>query len=394
MNNKYISVSVLNSYLHNIFVAEELLHNISVCGEVSGIKISRSHAYFTLKDANSQISCCSFNCAKTYIPKEGESVIITGYVDFYEKGGRLSLNADNIVPYGAGLLAMKLELLKQKLSEEGLFDEAHKIKLMQYPMNVCVLTSTSGAVIKDIITTVRKVNSLINISVYDVQVQGENCARSIVKALKIVDKLGFDAIIIARGGGSAEDIMPFNDEFLVRAIYQAKTCIISAVGHETDFTLCDFVSDYRCPTPTAAAQLIAFNQDELIEYVNQFNKKAISIMQYKTELMAKTYSSLNSRLIAVMKEKYSHLSKESELFDNKLLNLWKNKYNYWMSLIGNSLTKLSAYNPAEILKKGFFSLSCDGKKIVGVSSLQKGDCLTLASYDGCAEVVVEKINKV
>ena len=164
------------------------------------------------------------------------------------------------MPYGAGLIAMQLEQLKKKLSEEGIFDESHKKLIPKYCKNVCVLTSTTGAVIRDIITTVRRYNNVIDINVYGVQVKGESSADSVRKALEITDKLGFDVIIIARGGGSAEDLMPFNDEKLVRSIYAAETPIISAVGHETDFTLCDFVADARAATPTAAAELIPIDE--------------------------------------------------------------------------------------------------------------------------------------
>ena len=295
---RYLSVSIVNMYIHNVFVAEEMLHDIDVVGEVSGISVVRGHAYFTLKDKDAQIACNSFNCAKTYVPKNGELVIVRGSVSYYEKNGRLSLNADKIVPYGAGLIAMQLEQLKKKLSEEGIFDESHKKLIPKYCKNVCVLTSTTGAVIRDIITTVRRYNNVIDINVYGVQVQGESSAESVRKALEITDKLGFDVIIIARGGGSAEDLMPFNDEKLVWSIYAAETPIISAVGHETDFTLCDFVADARAATPTAAAELIAFDVSEIKKNLSDFALWAKKRLTDKAGIYKNNLSMTSRRLLA------------------------------------------------------------------------------------------------
>lgn len=391
MKQDWISVTVLCSYVHNIFIAEELLHNISVCGEVSGIKISRGHAYFTLKDSNAQISCCCFNCAKTYVPKDGESVIVKGSMDFYEKGGRLSLNADSIVPYGAGLIALQLEQLKARLTEQGYFDSEHKKSIKKFCNNVCVLTSTSGAVIRDIITTVRRLNNVIDITVYGVQVQGALCAQSIIKALGIVDELGFDAIIIARGGGSAEDLMPFNDENLVKKIYACKTPIISAVGHETDYTFCDLVADCRAATPTAAAQLIAYDVEELKEYLSQFGETMISKLSGKTEYskekLIRLTSQLCSKAQAVNRDANYRLSENIR----GLFAAWERKSERCKNAVNQYLTRLSAVNPAQVLQRGFFGVSKDGNKLTGVSSLQKGDNITVMSHDGEAVAVVDKV---
>jgi len=213
-----------------------------VFGEVSGFKFSGPHAYFTLKDKNSQLSCVCFYAAKTYNPKDGESVIIRGELDYYLKGGRLSLKANSIQPVGQGLLFLEFERLKAMLQKEGLFDAEHKKAIPAYPRNVLVVTSKTGAVIRDIVTTVRRKNPVINIVVRDVRVQGEGAGKDIAGVLRRVDLLGYDVIIIARGGGSLEDLAPFYDEELVRAVYAMNTPVISAVGHETDFSLCDFVA--------------------------------------------------------------------------------------------------------------------------------------------------------
>jgi exodeoxyribonuclease VII large subunit len=256
--DKTLSVLQLNTFILRIIEKEGLLHNINVYGEISAI--SGAHAYFTLKDKDAQISCVCFNARKTYVPSaEGESVIIQGSIDYYVKGGKLSLNVNTIQPVGKGLLHIKLEQLKLKLQAEGLFAAEHKKPIPRFAKRVAVVTSVSGAVIRDIITTVRKKNSIIDIDVFDVRVQGDTASSDIIRGLTAVDNLAYDCIILARGGGSLEDLMPFNDERLARVIYALNTPIVSAVGHETDFSISDFVADARAATPTAAAELVAYD---------------------------------------------------------------------------------------------------------------------------------------
>ena len=268
MEEQILNVTAVNNYISSVFRAEELLHNISVAGEISNMRIAKGHAYFILKDEKSQLNCSCFNCSKTYTPKDGESVIIKGSVDYYSAGGRLSFNADAIKPLGQGMLAFKLAKLKEKLTGEGLFDIRFKKPIPPYPTDVCVITAYNGAVIKDIKRTIRRKNDLINIYIKDVKVQGKDAHLEIIDALDSVDKMNYDVIIIARGGGSAEDLMTFNEESLVRAIFRCNTPIISAVGHESDVTLCDEVADYRAATPTAAAEKVAYSVDDLKAYID------------------------------------------------------------------------------------------------------------------------------
>ncbi len=263
----YFTVSQVAKFIYDVFNAETYLHNICIYGEVSGFKISQSHAYFTLKDENSCLQCSCFNYRKTYVPKDGETVIIKGSPNFYQKGGKLTFIVDLIEPKGKGDLFLKIEELKKKLSAEGLFDDKYKKPIPKYPKTVGVVTSKTGAVIRDINTTVRKYNKSIDIVVYDAKVQGVGAVEEMVEGVLALDKLGLDVIIVARGGGSVEDLMPFNDEKLARTIFNASTPIISAVGHEVDYTICDFVSDKRVATPTAAAELVAYSQKDNIENV-------------------------------------------------------------------------------------------------------------------------------
>lgn len=389
---KFLSVSIINSYIKNVFVAEEMLHDIDVAGEVSGISVVRGHAYFTLKDKDAQIACNSFNCAKTYIPKNGEQIIVRGSVSYYEKNGRLSLNADRIVPYGAGLLAIKLEELKNKLAAEGLFDASHKKSIPAYCKNVCVLTSTSGAVIRDIITTVRRYNDVIDISVYGVQVQGDNCADSVCKALAIVDKLGFDAIIIARGGGSAEDLMPFNDEKLVRAVYAANTPIISAVGHETDYTLCDLVADVRAATPTAAAELVAYDVDELKEYLREFAARSRKMLEEKVKAGARNLDTVSRRLLTAASLALTSASAALNVSTGSLAYAADGLLRDKRTRFEKSVLKLGAANPVSILEKGFFTAEGKNGRISKAADFRVGEKVSINASDGSVSAIVDAVN--
>ena len=224
-----VTVTEFCTVIKRIFQAEEMLKNIAIVGEISGFRASGAHSYFSLKDSGAILPCSCFNYKKTYVPKEGEKVIVIGSPDYYVQGGRFSFIVSQIEPQGIGLLYQKIEELKKKLADEGIFDAAHKKPIPKFPKNVIVVTSKSGAVIRDICRTIRKYNDNIDIVVKDVKVQGEFAAREITSALYAVDKLGYDCCILARGGGSLEDLMPFYDEKVVRAVYDMKTPIISAI---------------------------------------------------------------------------------------------------------------------------------------------------------------------
>lgn len=336
----YFTVSQVAKFIFDVFEAETYLHNICIYGEVSGYKISQNHAYFTLKDENCQIQCSCFNYRKTYVPKDGETVIIKGSPNFYQKGGRLSFVVDFIEPRGKGDLFLKIEELKRKLKEEGLFEEVYKKSIPAYCKTVGVVTSKTGAVIRDINTTIRRYNKAIDIILYDAKVQGVGAVEEMIDGITALDKLNLDAIIIARGGGSVEDLMPFNDERLARTIFNAVTPIISAVGHETDFTICDFVSDKRAATPTAAAELVAYSQseqienlkytlgllnkeitrklgvlnDELYNNIDQINSDILSLFANKTARCKLVINSLNS----VINKKVLLKQNDYIVVDNKL----------------------------------------------------------------------------
>ncbi len=391
---EYLSVTELNTYIKQIFDAEDLLHRICVVGEVSGFSIRGFHAYFTLKDENSQLRCCLFNYAKTYVPKDGELILVGGSIDYYLKGGYISFNASVIEPYGKGLMATKLEELKKRLEKEGYFSEEHKKEIPRFVKRAAVITSRDGAVIKDIIKTVRKCNYFTDIDYFDVKVQGIGSADTIVNTLKKVDLLGYDIIIIARGGGSMEDLMGFNDERLVYAIYAANTPIVSAVGHETDYTLCDFVADVRVPTPTAAGELIAYDIDEIKERIGYKISRALGDIKGKYQICKNAFSVDAKRMISGMQMRQFEAMRDikSLLKDFRVALQYKNEG--CVKRVGELIRVLDAVNPAKILEKGFVKISnSSGKFVEGISSLSQGDNVYIEAKDGRAKAEILEVIK-
>ena len=364
-----------------------MLQYVVVFGEISGFKTQGAHAYFTLKDENSAISCNCFNYRKTYLPKDGEGVLLHGKVDYYVKGGRLNFNAEKIIPVGKGLLAIKLEELKAKLKSEGLFDARHKKPIPDYPLNICVITSKTGAVIKDIITTIRHNNTTQNIKVYDVRVQGYGADTDIIKALDAVDGAGYDCIIIARGGGSFEDLNIFNSEMLARAVFKTNTPIISAIGHEMDFTIIDFVSDYRAATPTGAAEYVAINEKQLKEY---FYDKSLNIYKKVKNLYDRRHSEItnNTRLLYekinnIYNINYAYVKQNVVKLNQSILSHYEKR----SAELAKNIALLEAISPLSILKKGYYKLRLTDNELLKEGSKIKliGDkiniCATVDSVE-------------
>ena len=386
-----ISVSEIN-YTIKACMDSPIFKGLLVLGEVSGYKLSGAHAYFTLKDKDSQISCVCFNAARTYMPKDGESVLAKGSIDYYVKGGRLSLQVSSMEPAGMGVLAIEFERLKAKLTAEGLFEVAHKKPIPEYVKNVLVVTSKTGAVIRDIVTTVRKKIPIINIVVKDVRVQGEGAGHDIAKILPLVDALGYDVIIIARGGGSLEDLAPFYDEELVRAVYAMNTPVVSAVGHETDTSLCDLVADARAATPTAAAELVAFDYyamiDELKNSIASLKRNVLRKFEMattKTQLVCKSLSSQANSFLTTRAYRVSRLLDRAK-------NAVTSKFEQADAKASRLVGALDNLSPLKILKRGYFRLQRGDATIGNVASLKVGDKLKATGSDGSLVATVESIN--
>lgn len=383
-----LTVAQLNEYIKLAIVKQDFLQKITVFGEVSSFKYSGAHAYFTLKDKDGAIPCSCFYAKKTYNPsKDGESVICTGKVDYYTKSGKLSLIVDTIQPVGKGNLHIMLEKLKAKLLQEGLFAESHKKAIPRFCRSVGVVTSKTGAVIRDIVRTVRNKNSILNISVFDVRVQGDTAAEDISRGLKIMDTLGFDCIILARGGGSFEDLMPFNDENLARTIYAMNTPIISAVGHETDFSISDFVADARAATPTAAGELVAFDEEalkeQIIASVGDMCTQLERIALRKEDMLRNHIRALEDKAL----RKIEKAESETSMLMHNMINKADNMILRKEQAVSNYMALLDSKNPLKLLKNGYFRVWKDNN-IISFNELEKGDDIEVIMLEGTVNATV------
>ena len=352
----YITVSELNYYLNSIVSNEDLLQNVPVVGEVSGKQVKSNNCYFVLKDSKAQININVFRCEGQKLPEEGEKVLVRGRLNYYQPKGTVSIIAYEIIRFGIGELYAKLQQLKQKLEEEGLFDESHKKEIPEIPQKIGIITSVSGAAIQDILSTLHRRGSTQDISIIDVRVQGESCVDDIVTALTYADAYGFDVILLVRGGGSFEDLYSFNDERIVRAIYNMNTPVITGVGHETDYTLCDYVSDYRAITPTAAAEKIFVDR-------NKQKKEVLSLLSQISFHVNSLYGSKKNKTINLAKNiansAQKHFQKETLRIKNNLILAEKNiEFNYRLKIarFDTLSDKLDALSPIKLLKKGYFRI--------------------------------------
>ncbi|MDR3185652.1 MAG: exodeoxyribonuclease VII large subunit [Christensenellaceae bacterium] len=386
--NVILTVSELNKYIHRIINFEDLLQDCSVSGEVSETSIKNGTLYFTLKDKDARIKAIAFDCLRKYCPKNGESVVVVGTPNYYEKLGQISFIAKSIEPQGLGLMFLEIEKLKIKLEKEGLFSEKYKKAIPRYPLSVGIVTSDSGAVKQDIIATIRKKNKAISLTIIDVQVQGTSAPRSVIDGLLRADSAGFDVIILARGGGSVEELMPFNDENLARIIFSLDTPIISAVGHETNFSISDFVADARAATPTAAAELVGFSTQEvsntiirLLDHANLLITNKLREKSFKVEqLKGVVYNICNEKIRKIKELVLVQLSKIR--FNVKALLDTSTKRTHELT------AQLSVLDPNKVLKNGYFKVEKGDNVVFGISELSIDETIVLIGHDGKATAVV------
>lgn len=360
MQERTISVSQLATYIKQIFEAEELLFNISVVGEVSGFKLVRGIAYFDLKDENALISCVCFDGEKYKQTQNGDNVIARGTPNFYVKGGKLNFNVNKILPFGKGDIYLKFLQLKEMLEKEGIFDSKHKKVIPQNAKRIGVITSQTGAVIEDIINVATRRNPAVDIVLYPAKVQGAGADIEIIQGLDFFENYNVDVVIIARGGGSAEDLNIFNSEVLARRVFEFTKPIVSAIGHETDFTILDFVADLRAPTPSASAELVVENIASKKEmFLRQFAR-----LKSTFENFSLTYKNLMERY-------------KTRILNN--IERQTNEYKYWLALKTSSLEKL---NPNTILKMGYAKVSKNNEVVISKNKLQFGDKIKITFSDG------------
>lgn len=387
---EFITVEELNYYINDVFLNQELLHNVPVVGEVSGCSVVGGHCYFTLKDAKAQIKVCLFNCAGKYIPHSGAKVLVRGSVDYYQKNGQINLKAYDVTYFGAGLLYMQYEQLKEKLEKEGLFREEHKLALPDFPKRVAVITSVQGAAVQDFITTVRRYNNLSDISVIDVRVQGEKCVQDIITALVNADDYGFDVIVLARGGGSYEDLFCFNDENLVRTVHRMRTPIISAIGHETDYTLCDFVADYRAITPTAAAEKIGYSVKEMSQNLKNKIRIISALSQNMVDLIIDEFvdvcDEMQTNVNLILNNQYSFILKLLEK-----IKIYQNvNFNRENQNILEILANLERINPLKLLNNGYFRILLENEYVYKIGELKNNDYIRILGFDGEVNATINK----
>ena len=384
-----ISVTELNMYIKGKFQEDEYLNNVLVKGEISNFKHHYTgHMYFTLKDENSLIKCIMFKTATVhldFVPKDGMKVMVLGTVSVFERDGVYQIYAKAMKQEGVGDLHAEYERLKQKLEQEGLFDKNHKQKIPFMPKIIGVLTSNTGSVIRDIINVSTRRNPNVYIRLFPVPVQGQGAAEKIVKAIEIMNEQNLaDVLILARGGGSLEDLWPFNEEIVARAIYNSKLPIISAVGHETDFTIADFVSDLRAPTPSAAAELAVPNIEEIKIKLTSYERQLKNALYKKVEIMKLRYEKcLKSSAFTNPMQRINDNYIIIENMQKKLENLVNIKVKENKEHMIEYVSKLDALSPLKTLTRGYSIVMDKNNKIINtVTKLNTGDIIKLRLKDG------------
>lgn len=403
MNSEALSVTDVNTYLKTIMDNDPFLNYVYIKGEISNLKFhTRGHLYFSLKDENSKINAVMFNYKNMnldFVPEDGMNVLVKGKISVFVNGGSYQITVTNMKQDGIGNLYILFEELKKKLKNEGLFDEGHKKKLPRIPKKIGVITASTGAAVRDIISTINRRFPLAEIILFPSLVQGTGAKENLVKMIETADKSDVDVIILGRGGGSIEDLWAFNEEIVARAVYNAKKPIVSAVGHEIDFTICDFVADLRAPTPTGAAELVVPSKLEIQKYLSDYNSRLLSVITSKISTYKTTLKKLESsyilnnpksmyeveeqKLDSILEKLGSLMGHTLEKSKLKLENLTKNitpnilyKLEKNKSHLETLEQKLELLNPENILKKGYSLTIKDGKIITDASELKDGDTIT------------------
>lgn len=416
MNDKYITVSQLTRYIKYKIDNDINLNEVFLKGEISNFKAhSRGHFYFTLKDEGSRINAIMFASSTKkikFMPADGMKVLVTGKISVFEANGGYQIYVSDMLEDGVGNLYVAFEQLKKKLELEGLFDPSKKKTIPKIPKRVGVITAPTGAAIKDIISTIKRRWPLTEIVLFPALVQGEMAADDIVKQIKLSDSYNLDTLIVGRGGGSIEDLWPFNEEIVARAIYDCKTPVISAVGHEIDFTIADFVADLRAPTPTGAAEMAVPQYSDIINYLGQLNIRANSAINNKIKNYRQKLNSIQNRnifknpmVIYQAKEmvfdalferlKFSIKNifndREKRLLTIKNSYVLKNPYqlldkkaNKYLQIV----SKLETLSPIKTLQRGYTFTKKDGKVVTSSKNVKKDDILDIEFTDGMVKTKV------
>ena len=391
------SVAQVNSYIKHMFNEDFVLNNISVSGEISNCKYhSSGHIYFTLKDEDAVLLAVMFAGNARGLKfrlSEGQKVIVKGSINVYERDGKYQLYAKDIALDGQGDLYKKFENLKKELEEMGMFDASYKKPIPKYATRIGVVTASTGAAIQDIINITKRRNPYVKLYLYSAIVQGSEAAASIVSGINCLDDMGLDVIIIGRGGGSIEDLWGFNEEIVARAIFNCNTPIISAVGHEVDFTIADFVSDMRAPTPSAAAELAVFDYKDFEEKINNYKsllkRSLVSNFEKKKFLL----ESLKERIkLRSPKDKIMKKRQDADVLLDKMAQKMILRMKNSRMRLSVDAEKLNGLSPLNKLSKGYGYISDEqGKQVNSVEKVKQGDLLDVYVTDGKMEVTVNNI---
>ena len=392
------TVTMLNNYIKNMFTMDAGLNNVYVKGEVSNCKYHTSgHIYFTIKDPGGQIACVMFAGQRTGLKfrlEEGMSVIVYGNVSIYERDGKYQLYAREITQDGKGILYQKYEELKKLLELKGYFEESHKKAIPKYAKKIGVVTARTGAALQDIINVSRRRNPWVQLYLSPAQVQGDMAAPSIVDAIKILKKKDVDVIIVGRGGGSIEDLWAFNEEIVAKAVYDCSIPIISAVGHETDTTIIDYVSDMRAPTPSAAAELAVFDYFNFEQMINDYKYLLTSLLNRKLQENKSRLENYTVRLgYCSPNYRLQQYKQNSMDYDNRLQQLITNKIKDTRQLLNKYIEKLNGVSPLSKLKSGYSLVTDSNKKIINSSKdVTIGENINISLIDGDIVAKIEEIS--
>lgn len=391
------SVGQVNAYIKIMFNADFALNNIYIKGEISNCKYHTSgHIYFTLKDSTGVISAVMFAGNRKGLKfklEEGQKVIALGSVSVYERDGKYQLYAKQIILEGTGLLYQRFEQLKTQLEEMGLFDKMYKKPIPKYATKVGICTASTGAAIQDIINISKRRNPFVQLYLYPCLVQGQGAAVDIVNAIRCLDSMDLDVIIVGRGGGSIEDLWAFNEEIVAKAIFDCDTPVISAVGHETDFTIADFVADMRAPTPSAAAELAVFDYSEFMEKQLNYSRLLFSSIDHKLKIYRKSLKSYETsvNLFSPVNQLQSRRQYSDELMTklskelNDVLNDRKHKLQIYAE-------RLNGMSPLNKISKGFAYVTDGNKKpLTSVSQVKADDEMSLIIKDGTIKAKVVEV---
>lgn len=395
--NLTLTVSQLNEYIGAIIDSAELLSSIYVKGEISNFTnhYKSGHFYFTLKDENGNLKAVMFrsnSCRVKFTPENGMKVTAHGRIAVYERDGIYQLYCDELIPDGIGALYLAYEQLKEKLSLEGIFDEKYKKKIPKFPEKIGIITSPTGAAIADLTNILKRRYPSCELELYPALVQGDGAVQSLISGILYFDQK-VDTIIIGRGGGSIEDLWAFNDEKLARTIFKCNTPVISAVGHEIDFTICDFVADLRAPTPSAAAELAVPDKAEILENLVKYQGRLEYALQ--TIITQRKDKIVTIANLPFFKTPSHYIDKKkSDLlkFEILLNSSFEKVYNYKCNLLTKESTRLSALNPLSILSRGYSAVYNEENKVItSVNQINTGEKIKLSMQDGEVVSTVEKI---